>query len=107
MPQHPSAQAAQYKAANRQYELDWRSTGSQLVVGRAATAATLGVTEQSLQVYLSNGKAKRGLLRTNPQTGELDIVTVTAGPQPVAPSSVEPKPKGRRGRPRKERLEQP
>lgn len=84
--------AARKRAAERLYLLNWRSTGAQYVTGRANAAAALGVSEASLGVYLSNGKAARGLQRRNPQTGELDVVTV---------QSPKPPPKRKRGRPPK------
>jgi|SRR6187549_221391 len=95
------AKAAQRMAA-RAYHVDWRSTGAVTIVGRAATAKALGISEASLGVYLSNGKAQSGLARPHPETGELDIVTVTFTDAPEPKPA--PKPKGR---PRKDRAEQP
>lgn len=106
----PTAIAAEWRAKNRLYHIDWRATGTVTIQGRANAAAALGISEASLGVYLSNGKAKKGLLRDNPQTGNPDVVTVTAPPAPKAPSSKPPKvkpPSGkRRGRPPKDRVNQ-
>jgi hypothetical protein len=98
----PSAKAAEYKRTHRKYVFSWRSYGQEEVVGAATAAARLGVSEATLAVYLSNGRAEKGWPLENPD-GAIDHLTVEAMPPPRAPrQQAEAIPKRPRGRPPKD-----
>ncbi len=95
MPSAKHAATYAWRAANRQYVLDWRSTGPQVVTGQAEAAKLLGVKPATLASYASLDKF---LTRTNPVHGELDSVSVEPLPLPKRPK---PETGKRRGRPPK------
>lgn len=71
----------QTKAAKRRasqvFEFNWRSTGSEYVLGWPKAAALLNIKESSLAARLSTGKGNHCVVTTNPIHGERDILTVS------------------------------
>jgi hypothetical protein len=86
--------ATQARVHRQQYVLSWRGGGQSEIVGITSLVSRLGLKLQSVRVYLSKGKGSFSVVRTNPLTGETDLLTVTHIPEPTAPAK-------RRGRPPK------
>lgn len=74
-------EAQRTKAAKRRasqvFEFNWRSTGSEYVLGWPAAAALLNMKESSLAARLSTGKGKHCVRTANPVHGEQDVLTVS------------------------------
>jgi len=90
---------AQIKRLNaRNYVVTWRSTADHLIYsgiqGFKDLAHQLDISEHSLRCYFARGAGVHSLERTNPTTGEPDLMTITRTDPPA-------KPKRPRGRPRK------
>lgn len=56
--------------------LSWRGGGSEQITGWEALAKRLCLGESSIHTYLSNGRGEFCVKRTNPLTGEIDVVSV-------------------------------
>lgn len=68
-------QAAKRRAA-QMFELAWRSSSPEYIVGWELVAKRLGIKEATLRSRLSSGGGKYSCKRVNPVTGELDILDV-------------------------------
>lgn len=62
--------------AARLYRLTWRSTGTQEIVNWQAVCAAAGWSVPTLRVKLSQGKGTAERTKTNPETEELDVLTI-------------------------------
>lgn len=65
------------RRASQVFQLSWRGTGSEYVVGWQAVCAVLGMKESSLACRLSTHKNAYTVTRTNPVSGEPDILTIS------------------------------
>jgi hypothetical protein len=66
------------RRANTVFTLSWRGGGASELLGHKALAAALNINLSSIPVLLSKGGGTSfDLMRTNPITGERDILTVT------------------------------
>jgi hypothetical protein len=68
---------AKSKRERQVFELWWRSTGSEYVVGWQALAQLLGIKESTLAVRLSSTKNAYSVVRTNPVHGEQDVLIIS------------------------------
>lgn len=85
-----SRNAAQ-RRAQQIFTLSYRGGGASEIIGYAALAAQLGIKESSIPVLLSRGKGSFTLMRTNPLTGEEDLLEVTR----LLPAKPPKRPRGR------------
>lgn len=69
--------AAERRKATQVFQFHWRSSESEYIVGWASACALLGMKENSLAVRLSASKNSYVIKRTNPLTGEPDILTIS------------------------------
>lgn len=70
------AKAAERKATQR-FILSWRGSEPEYVTGYSDLCARLKIKESTLRVRLSEGHGVYNLTRTNPTTGELDVLSIT------------------------------
>lgn len=89
-------EAMRQRVAAQRFTITWRAGGSEANVPVERVLQVLDIGLPSLRVLLSKGQGAQQWMRTNPLTGEPDIVVVARQLEP-------PKPKAKRGRPPKQR----